>query len=212
MKIIVIGATGATGKQIIHQLLQKVEVREVVALVRKPSFMPNPKLHEQVVDFNNLTAYAHLLVGDVAISCLGTTLKDAGSKEAQWTIDFDYPLTFAKLCKENNVPKFLLLSSVGANAKSSLFYSRLKGSLEQALMKCNFTELLIFRPAGLIRPNTERIGEKVFVKILNGLNTFGVLKNYKPIHVMDLAKAMITCIYKSYPKVTILELKDIMKL
>ncbi len=212
MKILVIGATGATGKQIINQLVQKVEVREVVALVRKPSFLPNPKLHEQVVDFNNLKAYAHLLVGDVAISCLGTTLKDAGTKAAQWVIDYDYPLEFAKLCKENNVPKFMLLSSSGANLNSKLFYSKLKGSLEHALITCNFPELLIFRPAGLIRPNTDRLGEKVFVKIVQVFNKLGLLKNYQPIHVNDLAKAMTSCILKTFPKITILELKDIKQL
>ena len=212
MKAIVIGATGATGKFLIEELIKNNDYTEVVVLVRRKYFESHPKLKEIVIDFNHLANHKNDIVGDVAFSVLGTTLKDAGSKEAQWKIDYEYNYQFAQFCAENKIPSFVLLSAMGANPTSSIFYNKIKGKLEEVIKKLNFEQLIIFQPAGLIRPNSDRFGENMMVKIVGFFNQFGILKSYQLIHVRDLAKAMIDA-KKQYPTGTnIISLKMIINL
>ena len=212
MKAIVIGATGATGKYIVQELINDLQFDEVTVLVRRKSFSPHPKLHEIVVNFDKLEDYQEYIKGDVAFSVLGTTLKDAGSKEAQWKVDYEYQYEFAKLCVAQKVKTFVLLSAIGATPTSSIFYTRMKGELEVAIQQLNFEKLLIFRPASLKRPNSNRFSEKMMTTIAEGLNSIGLFKNYHVIHVKDLAKALIEGA-KKYDKGThLIEVKSILKL
>ena len=165
MKALIIGATGATGKDLLSQLLADDTYAEVHCFVRKPLALTHPKLHAHVVDFDTPEAWADLVRGDVAFSCLGTTLAVAGSKDAQWRVDYDYQYAFAQQCKANGVPSFVLVSAAGAKAQSKLFYNRMKGALEEAVKKLNFPRLLIFQPSVLIRSNSDRAGENLSVKI-----------------------------------------------
>src|SRR5699024_2165941 len=128
---------------------------------------------------------------DVAISCLGTTLKSAGSKENQWKIDVDYQVKFAHLAKENGILSFSLVSSFGANPQAKIFYQRMKGEIEERIKALHFENLQVFRPPSLIRPDSDRVGERLGVKMLSFLNKFGMLKSLKPLSVEDLAKAML---------------------
>ena len=191
MKAIVIGATGATGKELVNQLIENKSFNEITVWVRKASFDSHPKLKQQIVDFDKLEDYSQDLFADVAFSCLGTTLKDAGSKEAQWKVDFDYQLNFAKLCKQQNIPTFVLLSAMNADSNSFFFYGKMKGKLEDKIKEINFKKLLIFRPGILDRPNSTRSGEKLSVKILTAFNQMGLFKKQRPIQVSTLANAMI---------------------
>lgn len=212
MKAIVIGATGATGKYLVQELIHDHQFEEVTVFVRRASFAPHPQLKEVVVDFNQLEKYKASVSADVAFSVMGTTLKDAGSKEAQWKVDYEYQYEFAKLCAAQKVNTFVLLSAVGASPTSSLFYSRMKGELEVAIQPFNFEKLLIFRPASLKRPQSNRLGEKVMTALVSGLNAVGLFKNYHVIHVKDLAKALINGA-KKYDKGThFIEVKSILKL
>ena len=127
MKALIIGATGATGKDLVTQLLADDTYSEVHCFVRKPLALTHHKLHSHVVDFEHPEVWADLLHGDVAFSCLGTTLAVAGSKEAQWRVDYDYQYAFAQQCKANGVPTFVLVSAAGAKAQSKVFYNRMKG-------------------------------------------------------------------------------------
>lgn len=190
MKALVIGATGATGKELVNQLLQNPNYNQVVVLVRRQFFVANSKLTEVIVDFNELDNYSEYFFADVAFSCLGTTLKSAGSKKKQWKVDYDYQYNFAKICKQNNVPKFVLISAMGANSKSIFFYNKLKGALEEAIIKLNFRNLIIMQPGSLIRPESDRLGENFSVKLLIFLNKLGLLSKFRPLLVNDLAKAM----------------------
>ncbi|WP_454976694.1 NAD(P)H-binding protein, partial [Capnocytophaga bilenii] len=147
MKGLIIGATGATGKDLLAKLLEDDTYSEVHCFVRKPMSISHPKLHAHVVDFDTPEAWADLLHGDVAFSCLGTTLAVAGSKDAQWRVDYDYQYAFAEHCKNNGVSTFVLVSAAGAKAQSKLFYNRMKGALEEAVKKLNFPRLLIFQPS-----------------------------------------------------------------
>lgn len=191
MKAIVIGATGATGARLVNQLLADNQFERVTVLTRRKYFNPHAKLTEVIIDFSRLDEYSDSIQGDVAFSCLGTTLKDAGSKEAQWTVDHDYQYQFAKLAAQNGIPVFALLSSMGANAKSKIFYSRMKGMLEKNIERLGFPHLLIFRPGILVRPDSNRQGEKIGVSLIRFLNRIGIAKKYKPIEVERLASAMI---------------------
>ena len=212
MKAIVIGATGATGKYLVQELINDHNFNEVIVLVRRASFSPQPKLKEVVVDFNQLENYKEYFSADIAFSVMGTTLKDAGSKEAQWKVDYEYQYEFAKLCAAQNVNTFVLLSAIGATPTSSIFYTRMKGELEVAIQQLNFEKLLIFRPASLKRPNSNRFSEKLMTAIAERLNSISLFKNYHVIHVKDLAKALIEGAKKYDKGIHFIEVKSILKL
>ncbi len=191
MKALVIGATGATGKDLVNQLLNDKDYEEVNIFVRKPVSLDNPKLKTHIVDFEKPEEWKDLVKGDVAFSCLGTTLKAAGSKEAQRKVDYDYQYNFAKTAKENSVDDYILVSSYGANPNSKIFYSRMKGELEQSIKALHFNKLMIFQPGMLDRKNSERTGEVLGGKIIRFANKFGVFTQQKPLPTDILAKAMI---------------------
>ena len=197
----IIGATGATGKDLVTLLLNDNAYTEVHCFVRKPLALTHPKLHAHVVDFETPEAWADLVRGDVAFSCLGTTLAIAGSKEAQWRVDYDYQYAFAQQCKANGVPTFVLVSAAGATAESKLFYNRMKGQLEDAVKALDFPSLLIFQPSVLIRSNNDRGAENFTVKAFNFLNKLGILKRYRPMSTQILAEKMLSAVYNS-PKGT----------
>mgnify|MGYP001946166292 CR=1 FL=1 len=212
MKAIVIGATGATGRELVKQLLAKEWVSEVVALVARKKLPDHGKLNQQIIDFDKIEEYADLIKGDIAFTCMGTTLKIAGSKEAQWKVDYDYQYQFAQIAKRNGVPTFVLLSAMNADSRSSVFYSKMKGKLEESIVSLDFSRLMIFHPSLLIRPNTDRPLEKLSANILNGLNKIGLLKKYKPLRVSDVATAMIESTHHFNHKINRIEVEDILTL
>ena len=201
MKALIIGATGATGKDLLSQLLADDTYSEVHCFVRKPLALSHPKLHTHVIDFETPEAWADLLQGDVAFSCLGTTSAAAGSKEAQWRVDYDYQYNFAEHCRNNGVPTFVLISAAGAKAQSKLFYNRMKGQLEDAVKALDFPSLLIFQPSVLIRSNSDRGAENFSVKAIHFLNKIGLFKHYRPMPTEILAEKMLSAVYNS-PKGT----------
>ena len=188
MKALIIGATGATGKDLVTQLLADDTYSEVHCFVRKPLTLTHPKLHTHVVDFETPEVWADLLRGDVAFSCLGTTLAVAGSKEAQWRVDYDYQYNFAEHCRNNGVPTFVLISAAGAKAQSKLFYNRMKGQLEDAIKALGFARLLIFQPSVLVRKGSDRKGEQFGLKMIVFLNKLGLFKRYRPMPTAVLAQ------------------------
>ncbi len=191
MKALVIGATGATGKDLVQQLLLDNDFNEVNVFVRKPLNIYNDKLKTHVIDFEKPEEWKNLVDGDVAFSCLGTTLKDAGSKEAQRKVDFDYQYEFAKAAKANNVEDYILVSAYGADPKSKIFYSRMKGELEQAVRNLHFNKITIFKPGMLERKDSERTGEVLGSRIIKFANKLGLFESQKPLPTAVLAKAMI---------------------
>ncbi|MBU8882149.1 semialdehyde dehydrogenase [Flavobacteriaceae bacterium JJC] len=191
MKALVIGATGATGKDLVNKLLDDKDYEKVDVFVRKPLPIDNPKLNIHIVDFEKPEEWKDLVKGDVAFSCLGTTLKAAGSKEAQRKVDYDYQYNFAKTAKENEVDDYILVSSYGANPKSKIFYSRMKGELEQSIKDLHFNKITIFQPGMLERRDTERTGEVLGGKIIKFANKFGIFTQQKPLPTDVLAQAMI---------------------
>ena len=132
MKALVIGATGATGRELVQLLLKDEDFDKVTIFVRNAPTINHKKLKIQVIDFKKIEKNKDLIKGDILFSALGTTKKDAGEKDQQYEIDYTYQYEFAKIAADNGVGQLSLVSSVGANAKSSFFYPKIKGALEEA--------------------------------------------------------------------------------
>lgn len=191
MKAIVIGATGATGKELVDLLLKDAGVESVKIFVRKEILIYHSKLTVHQIDFNKPEDWKALVNGDVLFCCLGTTLKVAGSKDAQWKIDYDYQLWFAQAANGNKVPCCALVSALGASSRSNVFYLRMKGELEDAIDKLNFEKYIVFQPPLLLRENTDRTMEIIGAKVIAFFNSLGLLKSQQPLATKDLAKAML---------------------
>ena len=191
MKALVIGATGAVGKDLVRLLLEDDSFESVSVFVRRPVGFEHPKLTAHIVDFEHPGAWNHLLSGDVLFSCLGTTIKAAGSHGAQWKVDYTYQYEAADAARRNGVPTYVLVSSVGADPKSKVFYTRMKGELEEAVKKIGFPGCFILRPPSLIRKDSDRFGEKAGVVMLKVFNAIGLMRSWKPMPTEAVAAAMV---------------------
>jgi len=212
MRAVVIGGSGATGRELVKQLVEDPKFEKVVVLVRKSYFGVHPKLIEKVVDFENLEQYKEEVQGDVAFSCLGTTLKSAGSKDAQWRVDHDYQLAFASIAKENGVSAFVLLSAAGASENSAFFYSKMKGTLENNIRKLGFDQFLVLHPGGIERPGSDRKNEKIFINLLKAFNAVGLFRKYAPISTNRLAKAMVVAYFTYREPYKVVDLSEIKRI
>ena len=211
MNALVIGATGATGRELVQLLLKDDDISQVTIFVRTAPNIKHKKLKIHVIDFKDLEESKEKIKGDILFSALGTTKKDAGGKDQQYEIDYTFQYEFAKIAAENGVGQLSLVSSVGANSKSSFFYPKIKGALEEAVKKLNFKKIDIFQPPMLIRqPDLMREGEKSGIKILNRLNKIGILKSQKPLAVEALAEKMLKIAKTlSKEKITTFQPKDL---
>lgn len=187
----VIGGTGMVGQQLILQLLDHPEFEIVRSFVRRPSGIIHAKLEEVVIDFDQPALWKPLVQGHVLFSTLGTTIAKAKTKENQYRVDYAYQFEFAKAASENGVPAYVLVSSMGANPKAKVFYSRMKGELEEAVSKLAFRKIIILRPSILDGDRKEdRMGEKIGLAISRVLTRF-ILKKYRPTPARLLAEKMI---------------------
>jgi len=190
MKALLIGATGATGKDLLQVLIQDSDYLEIVTFVRRATGFNHPKLKEVVTDFDNLETVAQHITGDVLFSCLGTTLKLAGSKENQRHIDLEIPFQFAEMAKRSGISKIVLLSAYGASITSKVFYSRIKGELEEKISDLEFKSFIIFRPGLLLREKTDRVEEKISASILKLANRLGLFQSFRPMTTRMLAEKL----------------------
>lgn len=192
---VIIGATGAVGREILEEVLKKEFYKKVYVLGRSSvtKLVDNEKLEKIVVDFENLNFETDILNNADVFAALGTTIKIAKTKENQRKIDLDYTINFAKIC-EGRVRSFNVVSAVGANRKSKSFYSSLKGELEEQLQKMNLGTLRIYRPSLLIAKRVDkRMMEGFFIKLSPMLKFIlhGKFKKYSPIEVELLGKEMV---------------------
>ena len=214
---VVIGATGLTGSLVVAELLKDNAFKTVRILVRTPAGITHPKLIQQIVNFNDIDDYTTKFgYGDVIFCCIGTTRnKVKGNKEAYIKIDFDIPINAARMGVVNKFKKFLIVSAIGANEKSSNFYLRLKGKTENALQQFSFNSISIFRPSLLTgRRKENRAAEKIAEGIMEIFSFifFGYLKKYHPVSAATVAKAMVKQSKNDDPGVHYFEYQEIVDL
>ena len=188
---VIAGSTGLVGSHCLQFLLSSPEYASVRALVRRPTGVSHPKLHEQTVDFDSLANLPH---ADHVFCALGTTIRKAGSQSEFRRVDLEYPLRLAESVLSAGAQQFVLVSSVGANSKSGNFYLRTKGELEEALRQQLFAGLHIFRPSFLLGMRSEnRPGERIGMALAKPLSfvMVGGLRKYRPITAETVGKAMV---------------------
>ena len=192
---VIIGATGAVGREIVNEILRGEYYDRIYVLGRNSiSKLPDDsRLAKIIIDFDNIDFDMDILENADVFASLGTTIKIAGSKENQRKIDVDYTVNFAKLCEEKT-RSFNVVSAIGANSKSKNFYNSLKGELEDALKELNLGVLRIFQPSLLISKREDgRFLEELFIKIspLFKILLKGRTKKYRPIEVSLLGKEIV---------------------
>lgn len=208
----VIGATGLVGKQLVQLLLENPAFEKVRIFVRRDTGILHARLEQKIVDFADPQSWKKYLAGDILFSALGTTLKQAGSKEKQYEVDYTFNYNFARQAKENGITSYVLVSSIGANAASKIFYSRIKGELDAQVLNLGFDNMAILRPASLTGEREEnRTMEKLSVPVLKTLTRF-VLKDYRPISDITVARAMINAALHPRPDKKIWEGSEVFKL
>lgn len=189
---VVIGATGLVGTEIVRQLLSDDRYEMVKIFHRRSTNIDHPNLQEYIINFHEMRIWKHLITGDELYSALGTTLKTAGSKAAQFEVDFDFQLDIAKHAFENGIQKYALVSSLGATEATKNFYLNMKGKLDREVRNIGFKKLVILRPSLLTGGRKEkRIGEVLSEPVLKAITRIPGLKKYTPIKARDVAEAMI---------------------
>lgn len=189
-RVLLAGATGLVGDATLQRALGSARVHQVVAPTRRP-LPPHPKLMNPVVDFDALPADADWWRVDAVACALGTTIRDAGSKEAFRRVDHDYPLAIARHAHAHGAEAFALVSAMGADAASRIFYSRTKGEVEEALEGIGFASLSLLRP-GLLGGDRKqhRSGERLALRVMGALD--GVLPaRYRIVPAQRVAEALL---------------------
>lgn len=209
---VIIGATGLVGSNLVNQLLRDNAFDLVKVFVRNSTGIKASNFLEFIVDFEDFESFNSDVKGDVLFSCMGTTLKTAGSKSVQYKIDYTFQFEMAKTAKENGFDELVLVSSTGANSQSIFFYPKIKGQLEESVAKLGFNKLVIVRPSLLLGERKEpRFGEKIYAKILPILSVLPGMKKYKGITGLQVAKAMINLSKNSNLRSTVFELDELFK-
>jgi uncharacterized protein YbjT (DUF2867 family) len=193
-KALIVGATGLIGGYCLQALCDNPDYSEVIALVRKPILKTHRKLKTVITKFDNLERQLSSIQAHDIYCCLGTTIKKAGSQEAFKKIDFSLVVTVAELMIKQGAEQFLVISAMGADKNSKVFYNRVKGKMEEALQELNYPCLRIIRPSLLLGNREEfRLGEKIAILLTPVLKPlmFGSLKKYRPVQAESVAKFMV---------------------
>lgn len=210
----IVGATGMAGRQCLKTLLEGEYYQSVIALTRRPLDERHPRLVQMTVDFDKLDEIDPFPTADV-FSALGATIRRAGSQHAYLKVDFEYARNVAERSAQAGARQLVLVSSVGADAKSSNFYLRVKAELEKAVSALPFESVHIFRPSLLIGERTEpRLGESIAVVAFRAVQfaLAGKLRKYRPIRAEILAAAMIAAAKGAKPGRHIYHYDDIVAL
>lgn len=193
MTATLVGATGLIGGYLLQELLNDAYFNTVRILIRRPIDITHQKLEKKIIDFNDSDSLLVALSNSGALFCaIGTTQKKVkGDKDAYRKIDFDIPVKLARLCKMTGCEKFILVSSAGANSKSTNFYQRLKGETEEAVRQVGPKTIHIMRPSLLLGARKEfRFGENIGKALMTTLS-FLIPVKYKAIPAKDVARVMI---------------------
>lgn len=212
LKATLIGSTGLIGSELLRLLKEDTSFSEIKILVRRNVEETHPKVTTAVIDFEDEASFQAEILSDSILFCaVGTTQKKAnGDKSKYRKVDFDIPANAAKFGLEKGISKFVLVSSYGADRKSSNFYSRLKGEIEDHLQQLPIPSLLIFRPSILLGDREEfRLGERI-AKFLMRTFSFLLPTNVKPIQAKKVAKAMLIGAKSETESIQIYQYKEMM--
>lgn len=203
---IVAGATGLVGGHLVDQLLKDDLYEKVILFTRKPFDIQHIKIQQFIVDFERLVPSKLPQRADDVFCALGTTIKKAGSQSAFYKVDHDFVVNMAGYAASIGAVRFLVVSAMGANAQSRIFYNRVKGEMEFAISRSLITEKHIFRPSLILGKRNEfRFGEYVAQKVAGSLAFLfvGPLKRYRPVKAEAIARAMISTARQIQPGVKI---------
>jgi len=200
---VVAGATGLVGSRLVEFLCADPAWGKVIVLTRRKDVPAQPKLEELIVDFDRL-AEVVLPPVDAAFCCLGTTIKRAGSEAAFRRVDHDYVLAFAERALAAGAKQFLLVSALGADARSGVFYNRVKGEAEAAIGALGYASASFFRPSLLAGPRREfRRGERWTLALLRPVRAL-LPASIRPIEDTTVARAMLAAAHAGLPGVRII--------
>ena len=206
---IVAGASGLIGRELVQKLINSDQYSLIYILARRKSGLVHPKIRELVIDFDKISELKFDEPIDHAFCTLGTTIKQAGSRDQFKKVDFEYIIAFANLGKQAGATKCMVISSMGADQKSSFFYNKIKGITEDALIKIGFDQLVILRPSLLLGERSERrIAERLSVFFMKVLS-FLIPDNYKAIKAEKVADYMMKIASKPTGTVSIVKSGEI---
>lgn len=190
-KAIILGATGLTGSHLLKLLLEDATYDLVKVFTRKKLPVSHPKIEEHLVDLLKLSDQADEFTADVVFCCIGTTKAKTPNKELYRAIDYGIPVEAAKLCKKNSISSFIVISAIGANAESKIFYNRIKGEMERDVLAQQVKHTHLLQPSLIVgNRNEKRMGEdlsKQFMKIVG----FLIPPRYKMIEGKTIARSMV---------------------
>ncbi len=212
---LVAGATGLVGGALVTQLSTDARYSTVTALVRRPLEAPLPKVTQQTFDFSTLRHGGAVPMATDVYCCLGTTIRAAGSQEKFREVDFEFVVGLARAAKAAGAARFLLVTAMGASPKSSIFYNRVKGEVEDAVKAVGFETAVVFRPSILDGDRKEhRPGEGVGLSVARAISfaMVGPLKKYRPSAVRDVAAAMVVAAFEPPSRWRVVEADEIASL
>jgi len=196
---IIFGATGLVGNLLLEELIKSPDYSSVKIFVRQPAGVSEVKIEEIITDFSDPDSFSAKITGDDLFICLGTTIKKVGTVANMEKIDRDLPIMLAGIARKNGIKRIAVVSSIGASASSRNYYLRIKGEMEEGILKLDFEKIVIVRPSMLLGDRKERrTGEmvsKVVIKAFQPVLT-GKLLKYRAIHGRNVARAMIILLQK----------------
>ena len=202
---LIYGSSGLIGSKLFNIIIENNKYELVKLFVRSPIENKNSKVKVIQTDFANLEKQKDMITGDDCFFCIGTTHKETPDKNEYRSVEYDIPIKVAQIAKSNSINSFVYVSSMGANPNSSSTYLKNKGQVEEELKKMNFLKLAVIRPSILLgNRKTFRLGERIGIFIMKSLSIFflGNLKKYKPIKVVNVAKAMLSIVQSNYQETT----------
>ncbi|GAA4276618.1 NAD(P)H-binding protein [Aquimarina mytili] len=191
---IILGATGLTGGILVQQLINDDRYNKIKLFSRKSAQISHPKIEEYIIDMLELRDSASDFTADEVFCCIGTTTSKTSNKDLYHKIDYGIPVSAARLCKTNKIPVFIVISALGANASSTIFYNRTKGEMEEAVLEFDIPKTHILQPSLIGGKREEkRPGEYFFKMLMQVVNPLliGPLKKYRTINPETIVSTMI---------------------
>lgn len=198
---IIVGATGLTGSLLLQRLLQDSSYQTIKLFSRNSCHIKHAKIDEHLVDLFEIEKVKDLFIADEVYCCIGTTKAKTPDEALYFKIDYGIPVMLAKLCVQNRINKFIVISALGANKKSHIFYNKTKGRMEEDVLKENIKYCYMLQPSLISGDRKEsRFGEKL-AKIIFQIGNplfIGKLKKYRSIHPKTIVNSMVWLANNNY--------------